>query len=92
MWHIYVLQCSDGSFYTGITKDVLRRLSEHNSGKGYKYVRSRRPAKVLCSAEVSHSVGEARSLEMKFKRLSRKAKEEFLAAGLDSFVELFVRS
>lgn len=44
MWFLYIVQCSDGSFYTGITKDVERRIHEHNHSKrGAKYTRARRP-------------------------------------------------
>ena len=46
-WWLYMLRCSDGTLYTGITTDVERRLAEHNSGKGAKYTRSRRPVEVV---------------------------------------------
>ncbi len=47
LWHVYVLKLKDGSLYTGIARDVERRLEAHNAGKGSKAVRSRRPAKVV---------------------------------------------
>ena len=43
MWYIYIVECSDNTFYTGITTDINRRLLEHNSGKGAKYTRARLP-------------------------------------------------
>jgi putative endonuclease len=43
MWYIYILECSDNTLYTGITTDINRRLLEHNSGKGAKYTRNRKP-------------------------------------------------
>lgn len=43
MWYVYIVECSDKTLYTGITKDIERRLSQHNSGKGAKYTRVRRP-------------------------------------------------
>ena len=46
-YFIYVLECSDGSLYTGITKDIVKRLEEHNtSNKGAKYTKARRPVKL----------------------------------------------
>ncbi|MBD3286288.1 GIY-YIG nuclease family protein [candidate division WOR-3 bacterium] len=42
-WYVYILKCADGSFYTGIARDVLKRLAKHNAGKGARYTRSRRP-------------------------------------------------
>lgn len=45
--YVYILECSDNTYYTGYTTDVNRRLKEHNSGKGSKYVRSRTPAKIV---------------------------------------------
>ncbi|MBQ8390303.1 MAG: pyridoxamine 5'-phosphate oxidase family protein [Oscillibacter sp.] len=43
MWYVYILRCADGTLYTGSTTDLQRRLRTHNSGKGAKYTRSRRP-------------------------------------------------
>ena len=42
-WWVYILRCGDGTFYTGVTTDVLARLETHRSGKGAKYTRSRGP-------------------------------------------------
>ena len=54
MYHLYILECADGSLYTGITVDLERRMREHNglagkNGKGAKYTRGRRPVKVVFS-------------------------------------------
>lgn len=43
MWYVYIVECSDGTLYTGITTDVTRRINQHNSGKGAKYTAARRP-------------------------------------------------
>ena len=51
MWHLYILRLSDDSLYTGITKDLERRLEEHRSGDGSKYVRSRLPCEVVYTEE-----------------------------------------
>ena len=45
--YMYVLECRDGSYYTGYTTDVKRRLVAHNSGKGAKYTRARLPVKLI---------------------------------------------
>lgn len=47
MWYLYILRLDDGSLYTGITKDVERRLEQHREGKGSKYVRSRLPCHLV---------------------------------------------
>jgi putative endonuclease len=48
MYHVYILECADGTLYTGITTDLERRIEEHNgSEKGAKYTRSRRPVKLV---------------------------------------------
>ncbi len=73
MWYIYILECSDGSLYTGITIDVNRRLLEHNSGKGAKYTRNRRPVKIRAVFE-AQSRSEAAKEEYRIKQLSRKEK------------------
>ena len=45
-WYVYILECGDGTLYTGITDDVLRRLRTHETGKGAKYTRGRGPLKL----------------------------------------------
>ncbi|OGK09598.1 hypothetical protein A2767_03990 [Candidatus Roizmanbacteria bacterium RIFCSPHIGHO2_01_FULL_35_10] len=47
MWFVYIVKCRDESFYTGITTDIIRRLSEHNSKKGAKSVRSKIPVSLV---------------------------------------------
>jgi putative endonuclease len=67
-WVVYLVRCADSSLYCGITNDLSRRLTEHNSGKGAKYTRSRRPAELVgISTEMTKS--EALKLEHKIKRL-----------------------
>ena len=46
-WFLYILECSDGSFYTGVTKDIKRRFKMHTSGKASRYTRTRLPVKLL---------------------------------------------
>lgn len=47
MWFVYVLLCSDGSLYTGITNDLERRFLDHKNGKGGRYTRSHKPVKII---------------------------------------------
>ena len=48
-WHVYIIQCSDGSLYTGITNDLDKRITAHNDGRGAKYTKSRRPVRLRYS-------------------------------------------
>ncbi|KHO47753.1 MAG: hypothetical protein QT00_C0002G0415 [archaeon GW2011_AR5] len=73
MFYVYVLRCRDGSFYTGYTNDVRKRLEMHNNGKASKYTRSRRPVELVAKWPF-HTKSEAMRHEIKFKSLPRKAK------------------
>lgn len=73
-----MVRCSDGSLYTGITKDVERRVGEHNSSKkGAKYTKTRRPVNLVFSCSVG-TQSEALKLEYRVKKLSRKRKEAII--------------
>jgi putative endonuclease len=73
-WCVYMLRCSDDSLYTGVTTDLKRRVSEHRSGKGSKYVRSRLPAEAVY-VELGHDHSSALSREYEIKQLSKDDKE-----------------
>jgi len=80
-WHMYVVECCDGSFYCGITTNLQRRLSEHNtSARGAKYTRTRRPVKLIYS-EPHPDRSSASSAEAFFKRLSRIQKVDRIRGG-----------
>jgi len=79
-WHLYILRCSDGSLYTGITTDVEARIARHNSGDGSKYTRTRTPV-VLVRTEPMASESAARKREMQIKRWSRIKKESLVKYG-----------
>lgn len=67
-WVVYLVRCSENSLYCGISNDIKSRVIEHNSGKGAKYTRSRRPVELVgISDEMTKS--EALKLEYKIKRL-----------------------
>jgi len=77
-WWVYIVECADGSYYTGITTDVKRRINEHNySFKSAKYTRSRRPVKLLRTWEFENR-SDASKEECRIKKLSRKNKESLL--------------
>jgi len=70
-YFVYILECSDGSLYTGITTDVNKRLDEHNnSTKGAKYTKARRPIKLLYE-ELSSNRSEASKREYQIKKFTR---------------------
>ena len=73
-WCVYIVVCSDGSMYTGITKDRERRIIEHNdSKKGAKYTRNRRPVNLVYS-EILPDRSSASKREYYIKKLSRTEK------------------
>ena len=72
--HVYVLECADGSLYTGYTTDVERRVAEHDAGEGAKYTRGRTPVE-LVHVEEYETRSAAMSREHEIKSLSREAKE-----------------
>jgi len=77
-WLMYVVECADGSYYTGITTDMTRRLNEHNRTKrGAKYTRSRRPVRLIYF-ESHENRSEASRAEAAFKKLTRKKKEIYI--------------
>ena len=72
-WYVYILRCTDGTFYTGSTDDVTRRVAVHNSGKGAKYTRGRTPVEVVYTEECE-SYSAALKREYAIKQLSRQEK------------------
>lgn len=75
MWFVYILQCEDGSLYTGVTNDLEKRFASHVSGKGGKYTRSHKPVKIVYQQQVD-TKAEALKREFEIKRLSREKKSE----------------
>lgn len=72
-WVCYVLQCVDGTLYTGITNDLPKRLAAHNAGEGAKYTRGRTPVRLLHSEECADKPVALRR-EMQIKKLPRSGK------------------
>ncbi len=83
-WVIYIVCCRDGSYYTGITTDLARRITEHNSAEGgAKYTRPRRPVTLVYSESVP-SRSTATHRENQIKKLSVAAKSKLIAGDLGS--------
>jgi len=79
-YYVYMLLCTDGSFYTGYAKNVGRRVKQHTKGRGARYTRIHRPEK-LVYLEKFNSRGEAMKREQEIKSLSHDKKERL--ADLD---------
>ncbi len=79
MYEVYIVECADGTLYTGITNELERRIEEHNaSDKGAKYTRSRRPVKLVY--QETHSDRSAASKrEYEIKKMPREKKKELLS-------------
>jgi len=72
-WKVYIVECKDGSLYTGVSNNVEKRIEVHNQGKGAAYTNSRRPVKLLYSEDTA-SQSEALKREAQIKNLSRNKK------------------
>lgn len=70
---MYIVECADGSLYTGCSNDLSKRLLQHNTGKGAKYTHHRSPV-VLRYTETVSNRSEALKRELAIKKLSRKQK------------------
>ena len=71
--YTYILECSDGTLYTGWTNDIGKRTQSHSSGKGAKYTRSRLPVKLVYQESFA-TKQEAMKREAQIKKLTRKKK------------------
>ena len=94
---VYIVECADGSFYTGIATDVQRRLLEHNGvagkanatsnrairGKGARYTAARRPVSLILELQFE-TRSQAAKEEARIKRLNRDQKQQFIASMLSA--------
>ena len=76
-FYVYILQCIDGSFYTGYTKDLQQRTREHENGKGAKYTKAH-PPEYLAYTEVFDNRGKAMRREREIKKLSHQQKQQLI--------------
>ncbi|MBU0476018.1 MAG: GIY-YIG nuclease family protein [Bacteroidetes bacterium] len=84
---VYILECADGSYYTGSTNDLERRLLEHQSGEGANHTKIRQPIKLVYSKEFS-KVSEAFYREKQIQKWSRKKKEALINNNCNKLHEL----
>ena len=75
--YAYILECADGTYYTGYTNDIDKRVKTHNAGKGGKYTRARLPVRLVYTEEFA-TKNEAMSREWNIKQLTRQEKEELV--------------
>jgi putative endonuclease len=83
MHYVYVLECADGTYYTGYTTDVERRVAEHDAGEGAKYTRGRTPVD-LVHVETYDTRSAAMGREHEIKSLSRRAKARLIEGADDA--------
>lgn len=81
MYYIYILECNDGTYYTGYTTHIERRLAMHNQGKGAKYTRGRRPVSLIYWESFDEK-SKALKREYEIKQMSRSKKEALVKRGL----------
>ena len=81
-WYLYILKCSDGSFYTGVTPDLHRRVKAHNDGNGAKYTRCRLPVSLIYS-ETNLTKSEAFKREFLIKGWPKKKKLALIYKDLE---------
>jgi len=75
---VYLLECSDGSYYCGIAADMDRRLRQHNAGSASRYTRGRTPVKVLAVSRVCYSRSVAQQFERRIKKCPKCKKLSML--------------
>ncbi|MCK5061698.1 GIY-YIG nuclease family protein [Candidatus Parcubacteria bacterium] len=81
MWHVYILQCSDKTFYTGVTTSLKRRVEEHNTcAIGAKYTKGRRPVRLVFFKKFA-SRSQALKEECRIKKLNRGEKMNIINKG-----------
>jgi putative endonuclease len=76
-WWVYIVECNDGTYYTGISNDVEHRVSQHNLGHGAKYTNSKKPVSLVYSERLA-SRSEALKKEYLVKQLSRFQKQQLV--------------
>lgn len=74
---VYIVECNDGTYYTGYTPNLEKRILVHNNGKGAKYTRDRKPIKLVWSKEYKY-FKKAFLEEKRIKKLTREQKEELV--------------
>ena len=76
IWYLYLLECANGSYYAGITTDVVARFEAHQSGKGARYTRANPPLRIVAQAAYPDRSAASKA-EWQLKQLPREAKPGF---------------
>jgi putative endonuclease len=84
MWHTYIVECRDGTYYVGITTDLWRRLAMHNAGVASRYTRGRRPVRYRY-AEPHATQSDARKREIELKRWRKEKKQTLFSSIRNPF-------
>jgi|GEM_PF-1105824 len=84
-YYVYILECSDGTFYTGYTRDLVQRIALHNKGNGAKYLKGRKPLKIVYLKEYRY-YKNALNEERRIKALPRKQKEKLVKSYTEANV------
>ncbi len=79
-WALYIVECADATYYTGITTDIERRIEEHNSGRGAKYTQGRAPV-TLVYREYFEDRSTASKRELEIKSLSKTQKTDLIGSA-----------
>lgn len=79
IWSVYIILCSDGSYYTGISTDVERRFRQHQQGRGAKYFRSRQPSRIVF-VETGYCRASATRRELALKKMKHAEKAHLIVA------------
>jgi len=81
-YYCYIVECSDGTYYTGWSTDPQRRLRQHNNGRGARYTRSHRPVRLVYVEECTDR-STAMKRERAIKTLKRRGKKKLIAANIN---------
>lgn len=77
-WLVYILELSDGTYYTGITTDIVQRVKAHSNGRGSKYVYTRLPIRAVAYMDTGHTRSTASRAECRIKSMRRNQKEKLI--------------
>jgi len=81
-YYVYILQCADSTLYTGVTKDLQKRLAQHNSGRGSRYTRGRLPVRLIYFEETG-DIKSAMRRELHIRELPRAEKEKLIGRAVN---------
>ena len=85
-YYVYILQCRNGTYYTGSTKDLEKRIELHNKGRGAKFLRGKGPVRLVYAKTYSYYKNVLRA-ERNIKHLSRRRKDELVAIYRQCFIQ-----